>query len=167
MAEQRGTGTEERTLVIERVFDAPRDLVWKVWTEPEHIMRWWGPEHYTCPVAKVDLRVGGKYLYCMRDEQGKDNWSAGAYLEIVPPERMVVSDYFSDEHGNKVPASQFGLPGDWPDEMIVTVTFDELPGGKTKLTVRQAGMPIEMQEMAGAGWGTSLEKMAEYLAKMR
>jgi uncharacterized protein YndB with AHSA1/START domain len=67
------TTSSGREVVITRVFDAPRELVWKAWTEPERVMRWWGPNGYSCPVAKIDLRVGGEYLYCMRSPEGQDN----------------------------------------------------------------------------------------------
>jgi uncharacterized protein YndB with AHSA1/START domain len=143
--------SSERELVITRVFDAPRELVWKAWTDPEHLMRWWGPKYFTSPACKIDLRVGGRYLFCMRSPEGKDFWSTGVYREIVEPERIVWTDSFADEKGNPVPASHYGLPGDWPEEMLVTVTFDEHQG-KTKMTLRHAGHPAEMEEMAEAGW---------------
>ena len=163
MAEAKGTAVQQ-ALVIERTFDAPRELVWKAWTDPELAKRWWGPKVFTTPVCEIDLRVGGKYLYCMRDPDGKDYWSTGVYREIVEPERIVATDSFADEHGNAVPASHYGMTGDFPLEMLVTVTFEDL-GGKTKLTLRQAGMPAgEMSEMAGTGWSESFDKLAAFLA---
>lgn len=96
-------------IVIERVFDGPPALVWKTWTDPEHVMRWWGPKGFTSPVCKADFRVGGSYLYCMRSPQGKDFWTTGVYLEIVEPVRIVYTDCFSDADGNLVPASRWGL----------------------------------------------------------
>ncbi len=82
-----------KELTITRVFDAPRELVWKAWTEPERVKRWWGPKSFTTPVSKIDLRVGGKYLYCMRSPEGKDFWGTGIFREIVAPERLVMTDY--------------------------------------------------------------------------
>ena len=64
-------------LVIMRVFDAPRETVWKAWTEPKHFMRWWGPKGFTSPDCEIDLCVGGKYLYCMLSPEGQDYWSTG------------------------------------------------------------------------------------------
>jgi uncharacterized protein YndB with AHSA1/START domain len=154
----------ERELVITRVFDAPRELVWKAWTDPEHLMRWWGPKYFTSPSCKIDLRVGGKYLFCMRSPEGKDFWSTGVYREIVELERIVWTDSFADEKGNPVPASHYGMPGDWPEELLVTVTLEERQG-KTKMTLRHAGFPVEMGEMAEAGWNGSLDKLAESLEK--
>jgi len=164
----RNNPTAESTgqaLVIERVFDAPRELVWKAWTEPERIMRWWGPKGYTSPACKIDLRVGGRYLYCMRSPEGQDLWSTGVYREIVPFERMVCTNSFADENGNVVPASDYGITTDLPLEMLATVTFEDL-GGKTKLTLRHEGFPAgEMSEMAQAGWNETFDKLAESLAK--
>src|SRR5688572_29632086 len=93
---------------ITRIFDAPPELVWKAWTEPEHFMRWWGPKDFTSPAAKMDLRVGGKYLACMRTPEGQDMWSTGTYREIVPLERIVYTDSFADAEGNVVSAAHYG-----------------------------------------------------------
>jgi len=138
-------------------------MVWKAWAEPEHVMKWWGPKNFTAPFCKMDFRVGGKYLYCMRSPEGQDFWSTGVYKEIVPLEKIVCTDSFADEKGNIVPASQYGMPGDWPEELLVTVTFED-EGGKTKMTLRHVGLPAgDMGEMAGAGWNESFDKLAEGL----
>ncbi len=151
-------------LVITRVFDAPRKLVWKAWTDPGHFKRWWGPKQFTCPACEMDLRVGGRYLWCMRSPEGKDYWSTGVFREIVPLERIAYTDSFADEKGNVVPASYYGLPGDnWQLELHVTVTFEDL-GGKTKMTLTHVGFPDgNMGEMAGTGWNESFDKLAESL----
>ena len=150
-------------LVIVRVFDAPCELVWKTWTEPDLVMRWWGPGGFTSPSCKIDFRVGGKYLFCMRSPQGQDFWNTGVYREIVPLERIVYTDQFADAQGNPVPASHYGVPGDWPEETRVTVTFEEL-GSKTRLTLQVVGVPAGfMSEMANAGWNQSLDKLAAAL----
>ena len=147
----------EGELVITRVFDAPPELVWKAWTEPEHFKRWWGPKGFTSPVYKIDLKVGGKYLSCMRSPEGQEMWSTGVFREIVPPQRLVMTASLADEEGNIVPA------GDWPLETLVTVTFEE-HNGKTKLTLKHAGMPAgKNRDMAGAGWNESFDKLAEEL----
>src|SRR5512145_956811 len=91
-------------LVITRVFDAPRELVWKAWTDPERFKLWWGPESFTAPACEIDLRVGGKYLACMRSPEGQDYWSTGVYRDIVPMKRIVYTDSFADDKGNVVPA---------------------------------------------------------------
>ncbi len=156
-------GRVERELVITRVFDAPRELVFKAWTEPERFKRWWGPKNFTAPACTIDLRVGGVYLNCMRSPEGQDFWTTGVYREIVEPERIVYTDSFADEKGNPVPASDYGMSGDWPLETLVTVTFEEHEG-KTKMTLRHVGIPSGTHsDLAGAGWNESFEKLAESL----
>ena len=153
----------EKELRIVRVFDAPRERVWKAWTDPEQVKSWWGPRSFTAPFAKIDLRVGGKYLYCMRSPDGKDYWSTGVYREIVPLQRIVATDSFADEKGNVVPASHYGMPSDVPMEMQVTVTFEEV-GGKTRMTLKHVGIPAgDQSKMAEMGWNTSFDKLAKAL----
>lgn len=151
-------------LTITRVFDAPREKVWKAWTAPEEVKKWWGPKNFTAPVSKIDLRVGGKYLSCMRGPDGKDYWSTGVYRELVPMERIVVTDSFADEKGNVVPASHYGMTGDFPLELLVTVTFEQL-GNKTKMVLRHEGIPSGMmRELTETGWSESFDKLAEHIA---
>lgn len=151
-------------ILITRVFKAPVKLVWKAWSDPQHLMRWWGPKDFTAPSCKTDFRVGGKYHWCMRGPDGRDYWSTGEFREIIPMKRIVYTDCFADEKGNVVHASHYGLPGeDWPLEMKVTVTFEEL-SGTTKMTLNHVGHPAgKMGEMATAGWNQSLDKLAESL----
>lgn len=151
-------------LTVTRIFDAPRELVWKALTDPEHVMRWWGPKDFTSPACQIDLRVGGKYLFCMKSPDGQDFWSTGVYKEIIPMERIVYTDSFADAGGNVVPAAHYGM-GDFPLETIVTVTLEDL-GGKTRMTLTHSGLPAgEMADMTGAGWNESFDKMAASLEK--
>ena len=160
--DQGQTATRE-ALVIERIFEAPVELVWKAWTEPEHMKRWFGPHGYTCPVVEIDLRVGGKNLNCMRSSEGQDIWSTGTYKEIVPMKRLVITDSFADENGNPVPATHYGMP-EMPMEMLISVDFEDL-GGRTKMTLRHEGLPAgDMREGAGQGWSESFDKLADSLA---
>jgi uncharacterized protein YndB with AHSA1/START domain len=157
---------EEGVLVIERIFDAPRELVWKAWTDPQQAMRWWGPKGFTSPACEIDFRVGGKSLFAMQSPEfndGRPIWSTGVYREIVPLERIVTTDSFADADGNVVPATHYGMGSDFPLEMLVTVTFEDLDG-KTKMTLRHEGLPAgEMLEGAGTGWNESFDKLAEAL----
>ena len=109
------TGTQGQELIIMRIFDAPRELVWKACTEAERIKRWWGPEHFTAPTIENDFRVGGAYLFCMCSPEGEEYWTTGVFREIVPIERIVYTDAFADDHGNRVPASHYGMGDDWPE----------------------------------------------------
>jgi uncharacterized protein YndB with AHSA1/START domain len=151
-------------LVITRVFDAPRELVFKVWTEPEHFVRWWGPKGFTTPHCAIDLRPGGRIHYCMRSPEGHLIWNGGVFREVVPPERLVSTDYFADEHGNPVSPTRYGLDADFPAEMLVTVTFED-QAGKTRVTLRQTVPPtVAARHGAQQGWNESLDRLAEYLA---
>jgi uncharacterized protein YndB with AHSA1/START domain len=154
-------------MVITRTFDAPRDAVWKAWTEPERIKRWFGPRGFTTPVYQMDLRAGGKYHSAMRSPDGQDFWSTGVFREIVEPERLVITDSFADEKGNKVPASYYGMSPDWSGESLITVTFEEVEG-KTKMTLEGSGfsgMSAADRDNAQQGWSQSFDKLAEYLAE--
>ncbi len=154
---------DRKEMIITRTFDAPRELVWKAWTEPEYFMRWWGPKGFTAPVIRIDLREGGRYLWCMRSPEGQEFWSTGEYREIARPEKIVYTDSFSDAEGNVVPASHYGMSGDWPLELLVTVTFEE-DDGRTTMTLRSAGIPAgQMYDMSRAGWNESLDKLAKVL----
>src|SRR5258708_5088372 len=160
-------------IVIERIFDAPVELVWKAWTDSEMVMKWWGPEGFTAPSAKVDLKVGGKYTYAMKGPEGsqwdKVMYSSGIYKEIVPNEKIVTSDYFSDEEGNKMNPVDFGQSPDSPDHMEVIITFEDLGDGKTKLTITYPKPETEEQFQAmlksgmKEGWSSSLNKFANIL----
>ncbi len=151
-------------VTITRIFDAPRELVWRAWTVPEHYMRWWGPKDFTSPACEIDLRVGGKYLNCMRSSDGQDYWGTGTYREVVPLERLVYTDSFADENGNVVPASHYGMGDDIPIEMQVTVTFEDYEG-KTRMTLKHVGIPAgEMSDMTQAGWNESFDKLAASLS---
>lgn len=155
-----------KDLVIERVFDAPRELVWKMWTDCDHLKKWYGPKDFACPQCEIDLRVGGKCLLAMQSSEfneGRPIWSTGTYKEIVPPERLVMTDSFADEQGNVVPATHYGMGEDFPLEMLVTVTF-EGQQGETKMTLRHEGMPLADEEGAGQGWNESFDKLAAALA---
>jgi uncharacterized protein YndB with AHSA1/START domain len=158
-----------RELIITRVFNAPRELVWELWTDPELMMRWWGPKDFTSPVNKIDLRVGGEYLNCMRSPDGEDFWSKGVYREIIAPERLVMTDSFADEEGNIVPASHYGMSPEWLLEMLITVTFEEHED-KTKLTLKHSGqgdIPDRDFDDMQQGWSQSFDKLDEVLEEQK
>ena len=152
-----------RSITISRIFDAPRDRVWQRWTDPDQYMCWSGPKDYSAPYAKIDLRVGGKYLNSMRGPDGKDIWSTGTYKEIIEPNRLVMTDSFADEHGNIVSASYYGMGSDIPMEMEVELTLEDLDG-KTLMTLEHCGLPEgEILEQTKQGWNESFDKLADCL----
>ncbi len=150
-------------IVINRVFDAPREHVWRAWTEPEYLKKWWGPNGYTTPMAEIDFRVGGKYVGCMRSPEGKDTYTTGTYREIVKNERITVTDSFADEKGNPVSAKHYGFEGDFPMETRITVTFHE-QNGKTRMTLTHVGIPAgKINDECKDGWNQMFDKLADCL----
>ena len=144
----------ERVLVLTRLLDAPRSLVFSVWTRPEHLVRWWGPKDFTLPHCQADFRVGGAYRFCMRSPEGTDHWVSGVYREIVEPERIVFTWEREDVEGKGGSGS------------VVTVTFAD-HDGKTELTLRQAVFKtVKARDEHQGGWTGCLERLAEYVAKL-
>lgn len=162
------TETKKRELVITRVLDAPRETVWQNWTEPEQMKLWWGPKDFTAPFIKIDLRVGGEYLNCMRSPENKDYWSKGTFREITPLKRLVMTDSFADEKGNIVPSSYYGMNPDWPRELLVRVTFEDFEG-RTRMTLKHSGIrgmsDADIDNMR-LGWNESIDKLTRHLAKV-
>ena len=165
--------TEGADFVISRVLDAPRELVWKAFTEAERMKQWWGPKGFTVIHSKMDLRVGGTYHYGMKAPDGTPMWGKFVFREIAALERMVFVMSFSDEAGG---VTRHPLHMSWPLQMMATFTFEELPGGKTKFTVRSAAYNARPEEQhtfdthhdsMRMGWGGTLEQLAAYLAKAR
>jgi len=159
--QEHNTGS---AILIERVFDAPLERLWQAWSDPQQFMRWWGVRAFTTPVAEIDFRLGGKYLYCMRALDGQDIWGTGVYREIVDRQRIVFSDSFADAQGNPVPASFYGMGDALPDEMLVIVTLEDLGHGQTRQTLQHLGVPAgEMAQMTTASWNESFDRLAELL----
>jgi len=168
MNDNKLTDTLKRELRISRIFDAPRELVWKASTEPERMKMWWGPETFTIPFVNIDFQVGGKYLVCMRSPDNKDFWSAGSYLEIDPYKKLAMTDSFADENGNVVSASFYGMSSDFPMESRVEFNFDEDDNkDKTRFTMVYedvSGIPEEHLKDMTQGWNEMFDKLTRYLA---
>ncbi|RJG46925.1 SRPBCC domain-containing protein [Mesorhizobium sp. DCY119] len=138
-------------LLITRVFDAPRSLVYRVWTTPEHLFRWWGPKDFTAPSIAMDFRPGGAYRATIRSPEGNDHIMAGVYQEIVEAERIVFTFAWETD-------GERGL------ETLITVTFAD-QGGKTKLSFHQAPFDtVENRDSHNEGWGQCLDRLAAYLS---
>ncbi|MFI5272853.1 MAG: SRPBCC domain-containing protein [Ktedonobacterales bacterium] len=160
----------ERELVITRVFDAPRELVWKAFTESDRLAHWWGPKGFTMLARTVDVRPGGIYHYSMRSPDGHIMWGKFVYGDIWAPERMVFVNSFSDEEGNITRAP---FSSTWPLEILNTVTLTESDG---KTTVILRGGPINSteeeretfwnaQESVQQGFAGTFDQLAAYLAE--
>ena len=159
------TYTED--VVVKRIIDAPVELVWKAWAEPEHVMRWWGPKDFTSPSCKIDFREGGKYIFCMsapKEMGGQDSYTAGVYKKIVPMELIEFTQGLADKDGNKIDPTQVGMPLDFPEEIRTVVTFKRVRGDMTELTVMEHGWkPSQMMVFAIAGLHQSVDKLIESL----
>jgi uncharacterized protein YndB with AHSA1/START domain len=159
--------------MISRVFDAPRDLVWKCFTDPECMKQWWGPKGFTVIASRMDLRPGGTYHYGMTAPDGTPIWGKMVYREICPPERLVFINSFSDEAGG---TTRHPMAPTWPLEMFSVLTFEETPDGKTKFTARWSPCNATDEERdvfdsshdsMRQGWGGTLDKLAAHLPNAR
>ena len=157
-------------MVISHVFNAPRQLVWRAWTESEQLMHWWGPKGVTMKVATLDLRPGGRLHYCYEMPDGNVMWGLFNYLEVSAPERLVYTNAFSDAEGNIVRAP---FSADWPLELMNIMTLHE-ENGKTTLTLRggphnpSAAEQAAFDAMKGGiptAFKGTLGQLEEYLAK--
>ena len=163
--------TTTKPFIISRTLNAPRELVWKVWTQKEHLMKWFGPKGFTMPVSDLDFRVGGTFLYGMDSPDGTRMWGKWVFREITPPEKLVLVDSFSDEEGN---ITRHPMAPAWPREMLTTTTLKE-SGGKTELTIEWLPINADEDEIAAfeagresmkGGWSGTLERLESYLSNI-
>jgi uncharacterized protein YndB with AHSA1/START domain len=160
-----------KPFVISRVFDAPRERVWRAWTEVEQMKQWWGPKGFAVTHCKVDLRPGGQGHYCLRGPDGKEMWGRFVYREIAKPERLVWINSFSDKDGG---LTTHPMNPAWPREMLTTISFKDL-GGRTEVTIEWIPVDSSSESEFGTfdkgrdsmkgGWTGTLEQFAAYLAK--
>ncbi len=152
----------EREFVVERQFSAPRTLLFQVFTQPEHLKRWWAPPSYTLPVCTIDLRPGGIWHYCLRSPEGQDQWARAVYREIVPPEKLVYTTTFADEHANPIE----GIP-----EHLTTVLFTE-EAGRTRVTARvqfssAAALKVAVDIGILQGMSVTWDYLVEYVQELQ
>lgn len=144
----------DRQLTIARVFDAPRSLVFKVWTQPEHFSQWLGPKDFTAIVCHMNVQVGGMYRACIRSPEGNDHWMQGIYREVIEPERLVFTFAWEDENSRP------------KHETLVTVTFEE-QDNKTLMTFQQAIFDsMESRDSHNTGWSECFDRLATYLTAL-
>ena len=145
---------QDDELLIERTFDAPRELVYRVWTKPEHLRRWWGPKTFTIVTYDQDFQVGGGYRSMLRSPEGKQIVMLGTYREIVPNERIVMTFRWED--------------GAWDVDNVVTVTFEDAPGGRTAFRFHQTPFTtVAARDSHIGGWSGLLDKLATYLESVK
>ncbi|WP_339294251.1 SRPBCC domain-containing protein [Paenibacillus sp. FSL W7-1279] len=163
------TEQSKQGLLLSRVFNAPRELVFKVWTDPEHFGKWWGPQGYSLEVITMDVRPGGMFLGCQKSPDGNQTmWGKFVYQEVIVPEKLVFIQSFSDEEGNTIRAP---FNANWPLEIMNIITLEEIDG-KTTLTMQ--GGPVNataeeqaafdgMAPMVKQGFGGTFDQLAQYL----
>jgi uncharacterized protein YndB with AHSA1/START domain len=150
------------TVSAEHTFNASEADLWRVWNDARCIQKWWGPKGYTGLVVQNDVRQGGSYLWAMKSEKGKMFWNTGTYTEVVPNKRIVSTMSFSNESGKVISGSQVSIPGKWPDEITVVVEFSE-SGGKARVTVTEAGIPLITYPLMKLGWNQQFGKIQSLL----
>ena len=160
--------TQTKHVTIERVFQAPRELLFKAWTDEQHLMNWYAPTGCEISFRKLEIRPGGEIHSCIKTPGGHLCWCRGTYSEIKKPERIVYSMLISDEAGNLLGPDEAGMDANWPRETIVTVTFEEVGPQTTKLTLRQT-VDLELAKKTGAypSWLNMLDRLEESLASSR
>ncbi len=150
-------------VVIERIVDAPVELVWQMWTDPAHFSAWYGPDGATIPIATIDVRVGGTRLVCM--EMSTPNgpmrmWFTGEHTEVVENERLVYTESMSDEHGHVLSPADIGMPEGHPTMTVVHVDLATV-GGRTKMVMTHVGVPADSP--GATGWTMALDKLATHV----
>jgi uncharacterized protein YndB with AHSA1/START domain len=153
----------ENAVVIERLFDAPPDLIWQMWTEPEHFKAWYGPGGATIPVARMDVRVGGARLVCMEMQSPaglRQMWFTGEYREVVKNQRLVYTESMSDENGKVISPAQMGMPDGYPTTTEIIVELEDLDG-RTRMVMTHVGVPADSP--GALGWTAAFDKLATHV----
>lgn len=163
MPTQTSAPADSDYVFIERVFEAPRELVFRVWTDPEQLHRWFAPRGCSINYKQLDLRAGGAYHSCITTPDGHECWCKGTYREVVAPERLVFTMAIADAQGNLMSPTEVGMHPDWPRETVCTVKFTD-ENGKTRLTLHQT-VNTELAKQTGAypSWLQMLDGLAEML----
>lgn len=164
MNAQQQTRRNEADVFITREFDAPRELVFRAWTDPEILQQWYAPHGCNIRFRTLDFRTGGTFHSCIRTPDGHECWCTGEYREISAPERIVFTMAIADAEGHPVDAASAGMDPDWPAETVVTVTFVE-QDGKTKFALHQT-VSESLARKTGAypSWLQMLDRLAAELA---
>ena len=156
--------TDTQSVTLERVLDAPIDVVWQMWTDAEHFAAWYGPAGATVPVIEMDVTVGGTRHFCIEMEtpDGQSRmWFVGEYRVIEQPTRLVYTESMSDPDGNRVSPEAMGMPGGHPEVTEVTVELTDVDG-RTRMVMTHAGIPADSP--GAMGWNMALDKLEAHLA---
>lgn len=166
MADNATQSTKKKDFVVTRVFEAPVGQVWSAWVDPVLVRRWWGPNGFTSPLARMDFREGGTSLVCMRTPDGHDLYNTWTYRTIVPMQFIEFFLDWADKGGNRVDPVTMGLPPDMPRGVRHLITFKAKGPNKTEMTVTEYGYTSDRHfELSKAGLEQVLDKMAALFAK--
>ncbi len=148
-------------LTVSREIDAPIDLVWRAWLDPDLVRRWWGPKGFTAPIARMDVREGGTSLVCMRSSEGHEIYNLWSYRLVQPLRRLEFDSRFAESDGTPVPPSAIGMPPGVPDPVPHVVTFEDLGDRRTRVTVTEHGYTTgPVLELSRQGQEECVEKLA-------
>jgi uncharacterized protein YndB with AHSA1/START domain len=150
-------------VVVTRIFDAPVEMVWKLWTDPELVKRWWGPDRFTCPRADINFKVGAFSIVCMSSPKEfgfGDSYSIWNYKKIVPFQEIEFIQNLADANGNKMAPAALGMPPDFPEDVRTVVLFRKLGDDKTEMTVTEYADFGQMSHFAQLGMEQCFGKMA-------
>jgi uncharacterized protein YndB with AHSA1/START domain len=149
----------ERQVHISRVINAPREVVYRAWTDPEMLKRWYAPHGCEFHLVRMDLRTGGEFHHCIRNPNFKDCWILGEFLEVDPPNQFSYKTTFSDEAGSRLSPVEAGREPEWPQEVTTTVSFEDL-GDRTRVTIHQT-VSEEFAKQTGAhpSWLQMLDRL--------
>ena len=156
----------DNSVVIERTFDAPIELLWQMWTDPAHFAAWYGPVGASIPVANMDVRVGGTRHLCMAMQTPNGEmqmWFVGEYTEVVENRRLVYTDAMSDEDGNVMSPAAMGMPDGHPETTEVIVELEAVDG-KTKMTMTHVGVPADSP--GASGWNMAFDKLTDHVGSL-
>lgn len=152
-------------IVVKRVFDAPVTEVWKYWTDAAYVQKWWGPRMFSCPMATLDVRVGGVSVVAMQSPDGQVFYSSWTYITVIPLEKIEYIHNLADKDGKTLDPVSVGMPADFPQGVQSTITFTKVGEDKTEMIVTEYFPVSSMSANAKLGLEQSIEKMAEAFAK--
>jgi uncharacterized protein YndB with AHSA1/START domain len=162
---------QTRDVIVTRVFSVPVERVWRAWSQPQYVMRWWGPKGFTAPLARMDFREGGTSLVCMRAPKefgGQDMYTTWSYRKIVPHKQIEFILNFTDKDGTKLDPAKIGLPAGVPQDVRHVITFKTTSNNRTEMTVTEYGYTSnQAHDLSKAGLEECLDKMAAALEEKK
>ncbi len=154
---------ESKLLKINRRYDVPLEELFHAFTTSEGLKKWWWPSAYHSDHVELAFKKGGKYFINIKGSAHGEGGMCGEFKEIVQNKRIVMTDHFADSSGKAISAEEAGIPGLWPETVIITFDFYPIEKYSSRFTLSQQGIPKEMQKDCLEGWNESFEKLERYL----